>query len=79
MTALEKVTEWLQECLGAEDISLNHRKSQALLEDGVGLEHTTEEQRTAMDGTELTVVQQGMRVVGVPVVTDHSSEISCTR
>ena len=31
-----EVTEWLQERLGVESISLNRRKSQALLADGVG-------------------------------------------
>ena len=67
MAATRKVTEWLQERLGVEGISLNRRKSQALLADGVGPEHPTEEQRTAMDGTGLTVVRQGIRVVGVPV------------
>ena len=36
MAAIEKVTEWLQERLGVEGISLNRRKSQALLADGVG-------------------------------------------
>ena len=38
MAAIGKVTEWLQEHLGAECISLNRRKSQALLADGVGPE-----------------------------------------
>ena len=33
MTAIGKVTEWLQERLGVEGISLNRRKSQALLGD----------------------------------------------
>ena len=36
MAAIGKVTEWLQERLGVEGISLNRRKSQALLADGVG-------------------------------------------
>ena len=71
MAALEKVTEWLQERLGVEGISLNRRKSQALLADGVGPEQLTEEQRVAMDTTGLTVVLQGMRVVGVPVGTEQ--------
>ena len=35
MAAIEKVTEWLQKRLGVEGISLNRRKSQALLADGV--------------------------------------------
>ena len=69
MAAIGKVTEWLQERLGVEGISLNRRKSQALLADGVGPEQLTEEQRVAMDTTGLTVVRQGMRVVGVPVGT----------
>ena len=30
IAAIGKVTEWLQKCLGIEDISLNRRKSQAL-------------------------------------------------
>ena len=38
MAAIGKVTEWLQECLGVEGISLKRRKSQALLADGVGPE-----------------------------------------
>ena len=70
--AIGKVTEWLQERLGVEGISLNRRKSQALLVDGVGPEQLTEEQRVAMDTTGgLTVVRQGMRVVGVPVGTEQ--------
>ena len=68
-TAIGKNTEWLQEGLGIEDISLNRRKSQALLADGVGPEQPTEEQRVAMDTTGLTVVRQGMRVVEVPIGT----------
>ena len=70
MAAIGKVTEWLQERLGVEGISLNRRKSQALLADGVGPEQLTEEQRE-MDTTGLTVVRQGMRVVGVRVGTEH--------
>ena len=70
MAAIGKVTEWLQERLGVERISLNRRKWQALLADGVGPEQLTEEQRVAMDTTGLTVVRQGMRVVGVPVGTE---------
>ena len=71
MAAIGKVTEWLQERLGVEGISLNRRKPQALLADGVGPEQLTEEQRVAMDTTGLTVVRQGMRVVGVPVGTEQ--------
>ena len=70
MAAIGKVTEKLQEHLGVEGISLNRRKSQALLADGVGPKQLTEEQRVAMDTTGLTVVRQGMRVVGVPVGTE---------
>ena len=70
VAAIGKVTEWLQECLGVEGIPLNRRKPQALLADGVGPEQLTEEQRVAMDTTGLTVVRQGMRVVGVPVGTE---------
>ena len=69
MTARGKVTEWVQERLGIKCISLNQNKSQALLADGVGSENLTEEQREAMDNTALTVVRQGMRVVGVPIGT----------
>ena len=68
MAAIEKVTEWLQERLGVEGISL---KSQALLADGVGPGQLTEEQRVAMDTTGLTVVRQGKRVVGVPAETEQ--------
>ena len=57
--------------MGVEGISLNHRKSQALLADGVGPERLTEEQHTVMDNTGLTVVRQGMRVVGVHVGTEQ--------
>ena len=70
MAAIGKVTAWLQERLGVEGFSLNRRKSQALLADGVGPEQLTEEQRVAMDTTGLTVVRQGTRVVGVPVETE---------
>ena len=69
VAAIGKVTEWLQERLGIEGISLNRRKSQALLADGVGPEQLTEEQGVAKDTTGLTVVRQGMRVVGVTVGT----------
>ena len=70
MAAIEEVTEWLQERLTVEGISLNRRKSQALLADGVGPENLMEEQRTAMGETGITVVRQGMRVVGVPAGTE---------
>ena len=69
--SIGKVTEWLQERLRVEGISLNRRKSQALLADGVGPEHLTEKQRVAMVNTGLTVAQHGMRVVGVPVRTEQ--------
>ena len=65
MAAIGKVTEWLQKRLGVEGVSLNRRKSQALLADGVGPEQLMEEQRVAMDTTGLTVVRQGMAVVGI--------------
>ena len=67
MVPIGKVTEQLQERLGVEGISLNPRKPQALLEDGVGPEHVTGEQRVVMDSTGLTMVRQGTRFVGVPV------------
>ena len=70
MAAIGKVTEWRQEYPGVEGISPNQRKSQALLADGVGPEQLTEEQRVAMDTTGLTVVRQGMGVVGVPIGTE---------
>ena len=50
---------------------MNRRKPQALLTDGGRPEHRAEEQRVAMDNTGLTVVLQGMRVVGVPVGTEQ--------
>ena len=59
MTAIGKVTKWPQERLGVEGISLNGRKSQVLLADGVGPEQLTQEQRVAMDTTGLTVVHSG--------------------
>ena len=71
VAAIGKVKEWLQERLGVEGISLNRKKSQALLADGVGPEQLTEEHRVAMDTTGLTVVRQGMRAVGVPVGTEQ--------
>ena len=43
MAAIGKVMEWLQERLGVEGISLNRRKSQALLVNEVGPEHLAEE------------------------------------
>ena len=46
--AIATVTEWLEERPGVEGISLNCRKSQALLPKGAGAEHLTEEQRRKM-------------------------------
>ena len=46
-------------------------KSQALLANGVLPDDLTDEQRLAMDSIGLTVVGQGMRVVGVPVGTEQ--------
>ena len=43
MIAIGKVLELLQKRLGVEGISLNRRKSQALLVDRVGPEQLTEE------------------------------------
>ena len=71
MAAIGKVTEQLQERLGVEGISLNHRGSQALLADGVGPEDLTQEQRTAVDNIGLTMVRQRMRAVRVPVRAEH--------
>ena len=71
MVAIGKFTEWLQECLGLDGISLNQSKTQALLVDGVGPEYLTEEQGVTMGTTGLTVVRQGMRVVGVSVGTEQ--------
>ena len=71
MAAIGKIIGWLQERLGVEGVSLNRRKSQALLADGVGQDHLTEEQRMAMDKTGLVVVRQGMRDVRVPVATEQ--------
>ena len=79
MAAIAKVTERVQERLGVEGISLNNRKSHALLADGVGPEYLTEEQRTAMDDTRLTVVRQEMRVMGIPVGTEQLKRISCCK
>ena len=64
MESIAKVKEWLQVRLGVEGISLNLRKLQALLADGVEQEHLTEEQRTVMNNTGLTVVRQGRRLLG---------------
>ena len=71
MAAITKVSEWLQERLGVEGISLNRRKSQALLADGIGPEQLMEEQGVAMDTTGLALVRQRMRVAGEPVVTEQ--------
>ena len=71
MAAIVKVMEWLQERLGVEGISLNRKKSQALLADGVGPEQLMEEQEAAMDTAGLTVVRQGMRVEGIPIGTEE--------
>ena len=71
MAAIGKVTEWLQERLGVEGISLSRRKSQDLLADGAGSEQLTEEQRVAVDTTGLTLIRQGMRAVGVSVGTEQ--------
>ena len=71
MAAIGKITGWLQERLGVEGVSLNRKKSKALLADGVGPDHLTEEQPMAMDKTGLMVVRQGMRVVRVPVATEQ--------
>ena len=70
MAAIGTVTEWLQERLGVEGISLNRKKSQALLANGVLPNDLTDEQRLAMDSIGLTVVGEGLRVVGVPVGTE---------
>ena len=69
IAATAKITKRLLESLGVEEISVNCRKLQSLLADGVGRKHPTKEQRTAMDDTGLTVVQQGIRVVGVLIIT----------
>ena len=69
--AIAAVTEWLQERLGKEGISLNRRKSQALLAGGVGPDHLTEKRGVEMELTGLAVVGQGMKVVGVPVGTEQ--------
>ena len=58
MAVIGKFTEMLQERLGVEGTSLNRRKSQTLLTDGIGPEHLTEEQLTMMDDTGLTVARQ---------------------
>ena len=71
MAAIGTVTEWLQERLGVEGISLNRKKSQVLLANGVVPNDLTDEQRLAMNSIGLTVVGQRVRVVGVPVGTKH--------
>ena len=64
MAAIGIITECLQVRLGVEGISLNRKKSQELLANGVLQNDLTEEQRPAMDSI-------GMRVVGVPVGTEQ--------
>ena len=71
MEAITTVTEWLQGRLRVEGISLKRSISQTLLADGVWPKHLTGEKRTTTDDTDLTVVQQGMRVVGVPNGTEN--------
>ena len=56
---------------GGRSISLNRKKSQALLANGVLPNDLTDEQRLEMDSIGLTVVGQGMRVVGEPVGTEQ--------
>ena len=72
MAVIGKVTGWLQEGLGV-GISLNLRKPQALLADGVGPEQLTEEPRVSRGTTGLMVVLQEMRGMGVPVGTEQNS------
>ena len=48
-----------------------HLLEPKLLADGVGLKQLTEEQRVAIDNIGLTVVRQGMGIVGVPVGTEQ--------
>ena len=55
MAAIGTVTEWLQERLGVEGISLNRKKSQVLLANGVLPNDLTEEQRLAVDNIGLIV------------------------
>ena len=57
--------------LGVEGISINRKKSEALLVNRVLPNNLTDKQHLAMDSIELTVVGQGMRVVGVPVGTEQ--------
>ena len=71
MAAIGTVTEWLQERLGVEGISLNRKISQALLANGVLSNDFTEEQCLAVDSIGPTVVGQGMMVVGVPVGSEQ--------
>lgn len=71
IAAIWTITDWLQERLGLEGISLKRRKSKARLENGVIPEQPTEEQRAAMANTRLTVVKEGMRLVGVSVKTEQ--------
>ena len=71
MSAIGIVTEWLQERLGVEGISLNREKSQALLANGVLPNDLTEKQCLAVDSIGPTVVGQEMRVAEVPVGTEQ--------
>ena len=78
MAAIATFTEWLQERLGIEDISLNNRKTQTLRVNEVGPEHLTEEQRVAMDSTGLTIVPQGIGIADVPMGTEQFQRFFCT-
>ena len=71
MAAIGTVTEWLQERLGVEGISLNRTKSQALLANGVLPDDLTDEQCLAMDSIGFTVVGQGMRIVVISMGTEQ--------
>ena len=71
IAAIGTATEWLQERLGVEGISLNRTKSQALLANRVLPNDLTDEQRLSMDSIGLAVVGEGTKVVGVPVGTEQ--------
>lgn len=54
-----------------EGITLNRRKPEALLTNGILPEHLMEEQHTAIDSVGLTAIRQGMQVIRVLVGTEQ--------
>ena len=67
MMAVSAVTEWLQERMKSDGISLNRSKSKVLLPTGLKVSDLGPSERTILESTELVVAEGGINVVGVPV------------